>query len=360
VLVTDTKGVIKDIVALEEAGDDVEMFEGILTPGLINAHCHLELSHLFQQIPKQTGLVKFVTDIIQHRAAAIETIEAAIEQADVAMYQNGIVAVGDICNTAHTLAQKKRSSLYYHNFIEVSGFPPFVADKRFEEGKSVYKQFAQSFHHNSIVPHAPYSVSTELFDKIAAFSPNRLVTMHNQESEAENILFENKTGDFLKLYESLGINISFFEAMGKSSLEYVRTHFNKTVSTILVHNTHTHETDLINTNQYFDRDALYYCLCPNANWYISNEMPPVKLLMRHECNMVLGTDSLASNDSLSIASEINTLQRQFPALSIEQMLQWATINGAKALGIADQFGSFEKNKKPGLVLLHEERATRLL
>ena len=357
---TDSKGVIKDIVSLEEAGDDVEIFEGILTPGLINAHCHLELSHLFQQIPKQTGLVQFVTDIIQHRAAAIETIEAAIEQADAAMHQNGIVAVGDICNTAHTLTHKQRSSLYYHNFIEVSGFPPFVADKRFEEGKIVYEQFAQYFHHNSIVPHAPYSVSTELFDKIAAFPPNRLVTMHNQESEAENTLFENKAGDFLRLYESLGIDITFFGATGKSSLEHVRSHFNKTVSTILVHNTHTHETDLINTNQYFDRDALYYCLCPNANWYISNEMPPVELLMQHKCNLVLGTDSLASNDTLSIVSEINTLQRQFPALSMEQMLQWATSNGAKALGIANQFGSFEPNKKPGVVLIQKEKATRLL
>ena len=109
----------------------------------------------------------------------------------------------------------------------------------------------------------------------------------------------------------------------------------------------------------FESSNLYFCLCPNANVYISNKLPDINLFVRNQCNIVLGTDSLASNDQLSILEEINTLQKAYPDLSLSEMLKWATSNGAKALKIDDKYGSFEKGKTPGVVLIQNESVVNL-
>src|ERR1044071_6051359 len=99
VLITDIEGIVQDIVPVDEAGEDIETFKGILTPGLINCHCHLELSHLKDIIPPHTGLIEFLCSVVQKRGFEQEVIQEAIRKAEKEMYDNGIVAVGDICNT---------------------------------------------------------------------------------------------------------------------------------------------------------------------------------------------------------------------------------------------------------------------
>ena len=111
VLITDENGAFVDIVLQKDAGDDIETYNGILTPGFVNAHCHLELSHLKGLIPEKAGLVEFVFKIITERHFAEAEILAAIETAENEMLQNGIVAVGDICNNALTIAQKQSQRL---------------------------------------------------------------------------------------------------------------------------------------------------------------------------------------------------------------------------------------------------------
>ncbi|MFY8004803.1 MAG: amidohydrolase family protein, partial [Chitinophagaceae bacterium] len=95
----------------------------------------------------------------------------------------------------------------------------------------------------------------------------------------------------------------------------------------------------------------HFCICANANLYIENCLPNIPLLHKSGIPMVIGTDSLASNHQLSIISELITLQNGFPELNTGLLLQWSTYNGAKALGIDSWAGSFEKGKKPGIVLL---------
>jgi cytosine/adenosine deaminase-related metal-dependent hydrolase len=131
VLITDEQGVVESILPYGEAGNEVEELTGILSPGFINCHCHLELSHMKGLIPEMTGMTDFVLAVVQQRHHPDETILAAIEAAENEMLQNGIVAVGDICNNTLTLAQKRKGRLYYHNFIEASGFVPAIAEQRF-------------------------------------------------------------------------------------------------------------------------------------------------------------------------------------------------------------------------------------
>lgn len=366
VLITDEKGVIEDIVTIEEAGDDVQQLSGILSPGFINCHCHLELSHMKGLIPEGTGLVKFVWKVVQQRHFPDEEILQAIEKAEDEMLANGIVAVGDICNNALTISQKTKGRLYYHNFIEASGFNPKMAEQRFQQAKCIYEKYRDVFFRNDqypplgaggIVPHAPYSVTDKLWDLIINFPGNHLLTIHNQETAAENELFLKKQGEFLELYAAMNIDASFFKPSGKSSLQTYLPKFLHNQSVILVHNVHTSEEDILYGQQTTTNGQLHYCLCPNANQYISRQLPDINLLMKYDCAIVLGTDSLASNHQLSMLEEIKTIRQAFPAIEMETLLKWATSNGAKALQLDSLLGSFEKGKKPGVVLIENNFIT---
>ena len=351
VLITSGAGEIVDIVDEVEAGDDVEAFEGILSPGFINCHCHLELSHLKGFIPKRTGLVDFVFKIVTGRHFEEAEILSAIGIAEEEMTRNGIVAVGDICNNGLTIPQKAKGNLWYRNFIETAGFPPSAAMQRFQRSVDLYKAYNASLPDNSIVPHAPYSVSPELFQMINDFSGNNILSIHNQEIADENQLFENKQGDFLRMFEKMNIDISFFKPSGKTSLQTYLPYLKKPQSLILVHNVASSEEDITFANSAFSiqHSELFYCLCPNANLYISHLLPDVNRFLRHDCNIVLGTDSLASNDQLSILDEMKTINQHFPDINLNSLFQWATINGAKALGCDDIYGSFEKGRIPGII-----------
>lgn len=364
VLITKRDGVIADFVNEQDAGDNIEYLEGILAPGFINCHCHLELSHMKGVIAPGCGLVDFIFKVVSERNVADELMLAAIDAAEKEMLRNGIVAVGDICNNAITVQQKVKGNIWYHNFIEVAGVIPAVAGKRFQQMLEVLREFEKSLPANSMVPHAPYSVSPPLFKLMNDLAGNRLLTIHNQEIADENALFEQGTGDFLSMYDMMGIDISFFRPTGQSALQSWMPHFNKEQTLILVHNVAMSERDVEFAGQHVLNSGMqmYYCLCPNANLYISNGLPRLPLFTDMHEQIVLGTDSLASNQQLSILSEMNTLKKYFPVLTQETLLKWATSNGAKALGIENRYGSFEKGKQPGVVLIDDsfEKASRVI
>ena len=307
-------------------------------------------------IPQMTGLVHFVTQVIRNRHLAENELAIAMEATEDEMIKSGIVAVGDICNNTLTIPQKIKGRIRYHNFIEASGFAPAVADMRFQRALEIYNEYSQKYPStsNSIVPHAPYSVSPELWEKIIHFPGNELLTIHNQETIAEDEFFLYKKGDFLNLYSTLNIDISFFEASGVSSLQSYLLRFLPQQQVILVHNVHTSEEDLRFLKNGAAKCKLWFCLCPNANLYITGQLPNLKLLMAEDADIVLGTDSLASNQQLSILAEMQTIRQYFPSVPIEKLFGWATLNGAKALKMDNILGSFEAGKQPGVVLSNSD------
>ena len=357
VLIIDENGRVEEIVDEETAGEGVEYFDGILCPGFVNAHCHIELSHLKGKIPQHTGLVDFVQQVMKVRTAEEDEKNAAMKAAAQELYNSGTVAVGDICNTTDSLLVKQSSLMHWHNFIEVSGFVGAVAQKRFEAAAEIMEAFASTLtttaQQISMVPHAPYSVSANLFGLINEASSTKTISIHNQECAAENELYLNKSGGFLELYRNFGIDISDFAATGKRSLESWLPYFTQQQRIILVHNTFTKKEDLKFAANYDSIEQIYFCLCPNANLYIENTLPDVALLLQENCNIVIGTDSYASNDQLNMYEEVKTICKNFPTIDLPTALQWATINGAKALELDGMVGSFEAGKKPGVVLLGE-------
>ena len=367
VLVTTEDGIVQDLIPAADAGEGVEYYPGLLSPGFINCHCHLELSHMKGVLPEKTGLVDFLTAVIRRRGSAPDGADHIV-RAEQEMLAGGIVAVGDICNTADTLSLKTEGRLYYHNFIETMGFIEQSAADRFAHSLGVFKTFAEAYslpiEANSIVPHAPYSVSPALFRLVAGFPGNHILTIHNQETAAENEFYLSGEGDFLRLYRQMGLDVSFFRGTGKRSLASYLPYFYRNQSLILVHNVSTSEEDLLAASGGpaglgAGGPNLYFCLCPNANEYISGQLPDVEMLVRNGCTIVMGTDSLASNHQLSILAEIKTLERAFPQLGVSSLLRWATHNGARALQLDGVLGSFAPGKQPGVVLIENLDGERL-
>ena len=359
-LITDEKGKILDIVDESVAGQNMEVFNGILSPGFINAHCHLELSHLKGQIPEKTGLVEFVFKVVTERHFDQEEITDAIDRAEKEMLLYGIVAVGDICNNTLSLRQKENNTLYYKNFIEVSGWYPSVAEPRFEKSKSYYDEFIRKKQETFFAPHAPYSVSQNLWGKITPYFAQKVVSIHNQETSGEDEFFLNGSGSLVDMYRKMNVDNSFYQPPKLRSLQTYFFNFAKASSVILVHNTFTRQQDVDFIKNVKSKDQLVsFCLCANANLYIENKLPPIDLLLRNECNLTVGTDSLASNHQLNILEELKTISRNFPGIPLEKLLQWATINGAKALQADALFGSFEKGKQPGIVLIENVEGEKL-
>ncbi len=338
------------------SGKTICNYAGIITPGFVNTHCHLELSHMKGVIPKHTGLVPFLQEVMLKRSIDEAEIVRAMRAADKQLYDNGIVAVGDHANTPISADVKKASKLRYHTFVEVLGFESEMAGSKLAEAKAVASQFGSP---TSITAHAPYSVSKELFKLIDEEARQRQMplSIHNQESEAENQLFRYKTGSFLDFYRKLGKDITDFKAQARNSLHSVMPYLSVDTPVLLVHNTYTTAKDIFFIERQ-DRNVTW-CFCPNANLYIEGVLPKVQQFVQYGEAITLGTDSLASNDRLCVLSELKAVHHFFPELPLTETIKWATINGARFLGISDTYGSLEAGKCPGINLLTNTRGLAL-
>lgn len=325
---------------------------GIICPGFINTHCHLELSHLEGKVEKHTGLVEFIKSVLKVRSADNLAITEAAEKAEYDMIGNGIVAVGDISNNNLTIPVKEKKKLHYHTFVEILGFLPAHAEEIFDKGMALLQEFKPL--PASITAHAPYSTSKELFRIIKKYCDSgvqNLLSIHNQECEDENKFFRYKLGKFNELYEYFGMDTSHFKPQARNSLQSILPLLTSRQDILLVHNTCTNLKDIYFLKR-FDK-KVNWCFCPNANLYIENHLPKINLFVDQGFNLTLGTDSLASNSKLCILHEMKTIQQKYPAISTDKLIEWGTLNGAKFLGIDEEKGSLEPGKKPGLNLISD-------
>lgn len=352
-LVTNENGRVEALI--DDDGDTgATVVEGMLSPGFVNCHCHTELSHLEGRIPEKTGLVDFVFSVVSQRKQNEDEIKNACSRAIGQMWTSGISAVGDICNTAISIEPKQNTGMLFYNFVEALGWSPSMAEQRFGDASTLFAKFSISGGPASVVPHAPYSVSEDLWNLIEPFYAGRTVSIHNQETKDEDLFFERSEGALHNMYALMKIDNTHHVASGRSSLQTVFDHLIAAKKIILVHNTFTTEKDLLYLQTKFPEafNKLHFCICANANLYIENSVPSIDMLRKRKASIVLGTDSLASNWSLDIMSEIRTIMKHFPVIPLEEILRWATINGAGALGMNDQLGSFEVGKTPGIVQIN--------
>ncbi|HKK77142.1 MAG TPA: amidohydrolase family protein [Saprospiraceae bacterium] len=353
VVVLDKEG---KIVSLDQRSQhdsaSLEVHRGVLTPGFINTHCHLELSHMKGRVNTGTGLLPFLQSVVAFRDIPMEEILEAIVQADQEMYEQGIVAVGDISNKLDTAAQKDKSKLRYYTFVEMFDFlQEDNAQQTFEQYQSVYEgQSTAHGNRKAYVPHAPYTVSKRLFQYVREHNPSDCtVSIHNQETAHEDEFFLSKTGGFLGFYNDFGFDISAFGASQKTAIHYALQHMDPNCRTLFVHNTMTRPEDIEAAQAWSDQ--VYWATCANANLYIENRLPNYKLFLDQDARMTIGTDSLTSNWQLSVLEEMKVIARYQSYVPFETLLRWATLNGAEALGFDKDLGSLEPGKRPGVLCL---------
>jgi aminodeoxyfutalosine deaminase len=350
VLVIDEANNFKEIVS-ENALDknSIQYFNGIICPGFVNAHCHLELSHLQGKIATATGLPQFAKEIIIKRNQSSEQeIEESMVVADNYMYEHGIVAVGDISNSATSIHAKKQSSMYYHTFVELIGLAPERSEQVVKSGLEIINQFKQHELATSLAPHAPYSTSYKLIKAIAQYDSEIMgpFSIHNQESEEETKFFLGEKNEFQNLYDFLKLDITWFKATGQSSLKSYGDLLKKNTA-LLVHNTFTSKEDMESVE---DKNC-YWCFCPGANLYIENCLPDYAIFKPHAKTICLGTDSLASNQQLNLLAEANHILKASSVFRLDELLAMLTFNGAKALGIDNRYGQFIQGKNSGVNLI---------
>lgn len=334
---------------------DLEIYDGVLVPGFVNTHCHLELSHMKGVAPTGTGLLPFLKTVVNHRDVSPKDIQKAIQKGDKDMQKAGVVAVGDISNKLDTADTKSDSPIKYYTFVEMFDFlQDDWAQKTFDDYAVVLKgQSETNGNRKSAVPHAPYTVSKKLFSllkQVQEKEDNCTISIHNQETVHEDNFFLSKTGDFLEFYKAFQISIDAFQPTKKTSIHYAIEHMNPKHRTLFVHNTMTTPVDIQAAHDWSKN--VYWATCPNANLYIENRLPNYQYFIDNQACMTIGTDSLTSNWQLSVLEEMKTIAKFQSYVSFEMMLEWATLNGAKALGFDKEIGSFDIGKTPGVNLLN--------
>jgi len=353
-LVLKDDGTIEDLLpdSSQLAVDaSIEKHRGVICPGFVNAHCHLELSYLKGKLPEGKGLSGFIRDLIPARTAPQNEILDAAVDADAEMVANGIVVVGDISNTDSSIEVKKNSRIHYHNFIEIFDLQPEKAYEAFDRGKLLYDKFIHAGLNASIVPHAPYTVSAKLLKLINdfAYENNGLLAIHNQETSGENEMFLGSKGDFLNELNEVSGAFENWKGTGFRSLASVFVHLPKCNKMQFVHNTFTEAQDVQWAHLY--NLFVWWCLCPKANLFIENTLPDISMLRREVATITVGTDSYASNNSLSVLDELKTIHNHDDSVPLQELLKWATINGAEYFGLHRQYGTLEKGKQPGVNLI---------
>ncbi len=343
--------VVRNNIEAKEVAN-LEFYNGVIVPGFVNTHAHLELSYMKGAIETKKGLPYFISSLQKIRfESENKVILKAIEQANIEMQNEGIVLVGDISNATDSIECKKKSPIVYKTFVEVFSLDQYKAHEIFDKARLIQNNFKRNKLEASVTPHAPYSVSGKLFELITelSYQENATISIHNQETESENQMFIDKTGSLVEFFRSVGINLDSFYPSGYNSTPSTIVQLPKCSKLNLVHNTFSSQEDIDKVLAYNSHS--YWTLCPNANLYIENRLPDIDLLHKNRLRLCLGTDSLASNHRLSILEEIKTIQKYFPQIPFIDLIKWSSYNGAEALDKLTIFGSFEEGKKPGVLLI---------
>ena len=337
--------------------------DGIICPGFVNAHCHVELSYMKGLFKKGTGMAGFIDQInalrdTTPRQRRIEILEEAMNR----MHDSGVVAMADISNCNDSFAVKASHPMYTRTFIEVFGADPATAGEVVDGAVALQKEAEALGLDAAPTPHACYTMSPEL---VAAASAEGLksgfLSYHSEESDEEEEMMMYGRGPMWDNRVANGIPTP--PVTGTSSLEYFLDRLSSAVPVpVEGHVLLVHECCLTADGAAAAKKALrepFIAVCPLSNEFIHKTMPPIPVMRESGIPICIGTDSLSSNDQLDMLAEINRLHDAFPDVPYGEILQWACLNGARFLGKEDTLGTIEPGKTPGLVYINGNKS-RLL
>ena len=347
-------GTIVQVGVCEDLSTE-EFYEGALVPGFVNAHCHVELSHLHKKFRKGTGMAGFIDQINELRdwAGREKKAELVKEWMD-KMWADGVSAMADISNDDSSFEVKASHNMYTRTFLEVFGSEPHMCDGVMADVTELHRIASEQGLDAAPTPHSCYTMSPQLLSASAAAGlKDGFLSYHSQESQEEEDLLMSGSGAMYENRKRSGMSTP--PVTGESSLKYFIQRLAAAVPApydqhiLLVHNVCLSQEDIDAAKKVMNN--VYWTVCPLSNIFIHNALPPIPLMRENGLAIAIGTDSLSSNDDLSMIKEIACLHANFPEVPMGEIFTWASLNGARFLSKEDVLGTIEKGKKPGLVLV---------
>ena len=344
------------ILSLGACAEGEDVMPGALVPGFVNGHCHVELSHLYKKFRKGTGMAGFIDQINELRDWAGNDVKARLvkEWMD-KMWQDGVSAMADISNDNSSFEVKKAHNMYTRTFLEVFGSEPEMCEGVMTDVIALKAEADATGIDAAPTPHSCYTMSPDLLSASAAAGLARgFLSYHSQESQEEEDLLRSGSG---AMYENRKRScMSTPPVTGESSLKYFLQRLAVAAEApyeqhiLLVHNVCLAQDDIDAAKAKMKN--VYWAICPLSNIFIHNALPPIALMRENGLDIMLGTDSLSSNDDLDMVKEMYCLHANFPEVPMDEIITWATLNGARFLAKEGVMGSLEAGKKPGIVRIN--------
>jgi aminodeoxyfutalosine deaminase len=321
------------------AGSARDLGPGVLMPGLVNAHCHLELSHLAGRIDRSGGFVDWVERLVSARASEPPSaVRAAAGEAIRSLEATGTVAVGDVSNRLTHLDLLEASRLRAVVFHELIGWDPAVA----EDVIARAQPRAAGRVEVRLAAHAPHSVSPALFAAMKRRGGPRAV--HLAESEAESAFIARGDGAWRAFLDRRGLGHVPFEPAGWTPVRHLHELGALRRGLVAAHCVRVDEDD----RRLLAEAGVSVAVCPRSNRNLGVGLPPVEALLEAGVRVCLGTDSLASVDSLDLVDDMVALHRERPAVEPRAIVEMATIRGAEALGLDAELGTIAPGRRAAL------------
>lgn len=338
--------------------DESEMVEaGAIVPGFVNAHCHVELSHLHGKFRKGTGMAGFIDQINELRDwAGRETKITLVQKWMDKMWEDGVSAMADISNDDSSFGVKAVHPMYTRTFLEVFGSEPEMCEDVMKGVTELDALAEETGIDAAPTPHSCYTMSQQLLTASAAAGLAKgYISYHSQESQEEEDLLRTGTGAMYENRKRSGMSTP--PVTGESSLKYFLDRLSYAHEApydehvLLVHNVCLAQDDIDAARKSFNN--VYWAICPLSNIFIHNALPPVPLMRRNGLKITVGTDSLSSNDDLDMVKEMYCIHKSFPEVPMNEILTWACANGAQFLKKDDVLGSLTPGKCPGIVMISD-------
>lgn len=318
----------------EHSGDVLDLGEQVLMPGLVNAHCHLDYTLLRGAISPQKSFTEWIRAINSHkRALHDEDYHEAILRGFDELRKWGTTTVANIESFPELLLRMKPPRLRTWWFMEMIDIRHrFTTDEAVAGALSFFENDRPGWLGGfGLSPHAPYTASGPLYELSAAVSQKlgMTITTHIAESREEWDMFRHGTGELYEFMLQIG-RWMYDSHNARTPLGHVAHHAALGPRWLLAHMNELDESDFALLRALPEKPSIVHC--PGSHRYFKHAPFPLARLRETGVNLCLGTDSLASTDSLSMFDEMRTLSKNEPSLPESEILAMATVNGARALG----------------------------
>lgn len=326
------------IVDVSPRGDSaaIDLGDAAVIPGLINAHTHLEFSDLPAPIAPPRPFPDWIRNVVAHRRSRTEPTAGIVARGLAESAAAGTTTLGEIATEDSDASDLPDRLGRVVRFRELIGFPACQIEPQLEIARRHLTAPAEDRAVHGISPHAPYSVHPDLFRGLVelAIENDCPIAMHLGETADEIEFLESSTGPFVEFLKQWDLWDAGAVAAGTRPLDYLRE-LAKAQRALAIHGNQFNESEIQFLGAHPHVSLVY---CPRTHAYFRHPPHPWRDVTARGGNVVLGTDSRASNPDLSLWNELQFLREHNPELEDEQLLRYGTVNGARALGLDNETG----------------------